>query len=105
MNSGDRLALVGPSGAGKTLLLRQLAWLDPLQRGQILLRGRAPGSWTLPVYRSRVAYVQQRAVAFAGAVKQNLGQVLGYGGHCGQRPGHQTYDEPRILSWLDQLGR
>jgi putative ABC transport system ATP-binding protein len=105
LNSGDRLGLVGPSGAGKTLLLRQLAWLDPLQRGQILLRGRAPTSWTLPVYRSRVAYLPQRAIAFAGTVQQNLNQALGYASHRGQVAGSKPYDEPRILGWLDLLGR
>jgi putative ABC transport system ATP-binding protein len=100
LNAGDRLGLVGPSGAGKTLLLRQLAWLDPLQRGRILLRGRSPTHWTLPVYRSRVAYLPQRAIAFAGTVEHNLRQVLGYASHRGQ-----AYAEQRLLGWLRQLGR
>ena len=97
---GDRLGLVGPSGAGKTLLLRQLAWLDPLQRGEILLHGRAPTSWTLPLYRSRLAYLPQRAIAFAGTVEHNLRQVLGYASHR-----DLAYGEPRILGWLEMLGR
>ncbi len=100
LTAGDRLGLVGPSGAGKTLLLRQLALLDPLQRGRILLRGRAPLEWTLPVYRSRVIYLPQRAIAFTGTVEHNLRQVLGYASHRGQ-----VYAEPRIVGWLDQLGR
>jgi putative ABC transport system ATP-binding protein len=32
---GDRLAILGPSGAGKTLLLRALARLDPIDEGII----------------------------------------------------------------------
>jgi len=100
LEADDRLALVGPSGAGKTLLLRQLAWLDPLQRGRILLRGRLPSDWTLPLYRSRVLLVPQRAVAFAGTVEHNLRQVLAFASHRGR-----AYDEARILGWLQRLGR
>jgi putative ABC transport system ATP-binding protein len=100
LHAGDRLGLVGPSGAGKTLLLRQLALLDPLQRGRILLRGRTPLEWTLPVYRSRVVYIPQRAIAFTGTVEQNLSQVLAYASHRGH-----PHTEKRILGWLHQLGR
>ena len=38
----DRLGIVGPSGAGKTVLLRALALLDPLDSGRILWQGHAP---------------------------------------------------------------
>jgi molybdate transport system ATP-binding protein len=37
---GEVVALLGPNGAGKTTVLRTVAGLDPLQRGQIWLAGR-----------------------------------------------------------------
>jgi putative ABC transport system ATP-binding protein len=42
--AGRSIALTGPSGAGKTVLLRALAGHLPLQRGRVLLNGAAPGA-------------------------------------------------------------
>lgn len=49
---GDRVGLVAPSGSGKTLLMRNLSLLDPLEQGQLTLHGRAPAEWGLPMWRS-----------------------------------------------------
>ncbi len=42
LKAGDKLALTGASGVGKTTLLRLVAGLDRPQGGTILLRGKAP---------------------------------------------------------------
>jgi energy-coupling factor transporter ATP-binding protein EcfA2 len=60
---GDRLGLVAPSGAGKTLLLRTLALLDPPQAGRFSLLGRPPAAWGLPRWRAMVAYLFSQAMA------------------------------------------
>lgn len=100
LGPGERLALVGPAGSGKTLLLRQLAWLDPLDGGQVLLRGLPPQGWSLPRYRAQVAYLAQRPPVFSGTVAQNLAEPWTYRCHQGRSP-----DPERLLAWLDQLGR
>ena len=69
---GDRLGLVGPSGAGKTVLLRALALLDPLDYGTILWQGRAECGEGVPRYRKRVIYLHQRPALFEGTVEDNL---------------------------------
>lgn len=98
---GDRLGLVAPSGAGKTLLLRTLALLDPPQAGTFSLRGRPPAAWGLPRWRSMVLYLAQRPVARGGTVEANLRapwrfrERRGGGGWCCER----------ITSWLAALGR
>src|SRR5262245_21533131 len=60
VNPGDRLAIQGSTGAGKTVLLRALAVLDPLQTGSVHWRGRSVASELVPEYRSRVVYLHQR---------------------------------------------
>jgi putative ABC transport system ATP-binding protein len=54
---GMRCAVAGPSGAGKTLLLRALVGLDPLEAGQIRWHGRAVRRDALPGFRSAVLYL------------------------------------------------
>ena len=41
IENGARVAMIGPSGGGKTLLLRALARLDPLDRGAVRFRSQA----------------------------------------------------------------
>ena len=53
---GEALAVQGPSGAGKTLLLRALADLDP-SHGQVSLDQRAREAMTGPAWRRQVCYV------------------------------------------------
>ncbi|HDS16130.1 MAG TPA: ATP-binding cassette domain-containing protein [Proteobacteria bacterium] len=52
--AGKTVFLTGPSGGGKSLLLRALADLDPWS-GEILLDGRPCAGFTAPEWRRRVA--------------------------------------------------
>lgn len=69
---GDRLALVGPTGSGKSLVLRALALLDPVDRGEILWRDRPVADTSVPIYRGQVLYLQQRSPVIEGTVEDNL---------------------------------
>ncbi len=66
VQAGETLAIQAPSGAGKTCLLRLLAWLDEGQGGEIRLEGRLPHEWTVPLWRTEVAYVAQKAPDLPG---------------------------------------
>ncbi|PSN16850.1 ABC transporter [filamentous cyanobacterium CCT1] len=106
--SGDCLGLVAPSGAGKTLLMRNLVLLDPIQQGAVKFAGKNPSEWGVSAYRSRVMYVPQRAVsienaarnALEGTVQDNLMQVFELGVYR-----QRQFDPHIIQTWLGQLGR
>lgn len=100
LRAGDCLGLVGPSGIGKTLLLRNLVLLDPIHQGQITWAGRPLVAGLLPHYRTQVIYLPQRAIPLAGTVEANLKQVFDLAVHRQKR-----YDRSRLLTWLEQLGR
>jgi putative ABC transport system ATP-binding protein len=98
---GERLGLVAPSGAGKTLLLRTLALLDPPQAGRFSLLGRPPAAWGLPRWRAMVAYLAQRPVAGGGTVETNLRAPWRFQ----ERRGRGGWNYERITGWLAALGR
>lgn len=54
--TGECVAVRGPSGAGKTLLMRAIADLDP-NSGQVSLDGEDRETVPAPVWRRRVAYL------------------------------------------------
>ncbi len=64
--------LVGPSGGGKTSLLRLLNRLDDPVRGDILFDGSPIGDYAVTELRRRVALVFQTPVMFSGTVSDNL---------------------------------
>ena len=73
---GERVALFGPSGAGKTSVIEAIAGLVPVQRGRIALDGRAltiAGSVAVPVHQRRVGLVRQNQALFPHmSVRDNL---------------------------------
>ena len=97
---GERVALVGPTGSGKTLLLRALALLDPIDTGEVLWCGRTIRGVSVPSFRRRVIYLHQRPALFEGTVEENLRLPYSL---KGWNPG--TFDRARVVDFLAELGR
>ena len=69
---GEKVALVGPSGGGKTTLCNLIPrFYDPME-GEILLDGQNIRNVTLESLRSNVGVVQQDVYLFSGSVYENI---------------------------------
>jgi len=95
------IALVGPSGAGKTSLLRLLNRLDDPVSGEILYRAQPITHYPVQVLRRKVGFVFQKPVMFPGTVRDNLQVALALGAAQGQDADARTA-EAMALAELDR---
>jgi ABC-type multidrug transport system ATPase subunit len=71
VSAGEIAVIEGPSGGGKSTLLRALASLQELTSGELTIDG-APARVDPSAFRVRVAYVPQLPAMFAGTVADNV---------------------------------
>jgi len=69
---GERVALVGASGAGKTSALRLMAGLSLPQTGQVRVAGQPLTAQTADGWRARLGWMPQAPHFLAGSLRQNL---------------------------------
>lgn len=69
---GEIVALVGPSGAGKTTLVNLLPRFVAPSAGQVLLDGHALPDWDLSALRAQFALVSQDVVMFNDSIAANI---------------------------------
>jgi ATP-binding cassette subfamily C protein CydC len=72
LGSGDRLALTGSSGAGKSSVVNALLRYWPLESGTLALGGTDVARLAQTDARGASALADQRAQLFAGTVRSNL---------------------------------
>ena len=91
-------ALIGPSGAGKTSLIRLLNRLDDSSEGEVQFDDKPITSYPVFALRRRVGFVFQRPTMFAGTVADNLRVAVTLGA---QGP---ASDAPEIGRVLEAVG-
>jgi ATP-binding cassette subfamily B protein RaxB len=69
---GEMVAIVGPSGAGKTTLVKVLAGLLDRTEGSLTAAGRDVRDWDKAAYRSRIGVVMQDDHLFVGTIEDNI---------------------------------
>jgi putative ABC transport system ATP-binding protein len=85
-------AIVGPSGAGKTSLLRCLNRLEEPQSGEVLLDGANIRTLDPTTLRKRVGMIFQTPILFQGNIRSNLSYGL------------EGVDDRALLETLDAVG-
>ncbi len=100
MRAGRRLAVVGPTGSGKTLLLRALARLDAIDAGQVLWHGRPVCGGAVPRFRQQAIYLHQRPALMEGSVEENLRLPFTLRSY-----GSREFRRDEILSLLERVHR
>ena len=69
---GETVAFVGPSGAGKTTLVKLLVGLYQPRNGSVLYNGVDSGRVDLDRFRERIGLVTQDSQLFSGSIRENL---------------------------------
>lgn len=70
--AGEHIAIVAPSGGGKSTLLSLIAGLVPAQGGEIKIDGVPLSANTVITLRSRMTWIGQKPHIFAGSVRANV---------------------------------
>ncbi len=72
ISPGQRVAVVGPSGVGKSTIANLLLRFYDPQKGGILIDGTDVRRYTLPSLREQVAVVLQESVLFGATIRENI---------------------------------
>ena len=72
VHAGEKLALVGPSGGGKTTLCNLIPRFYDVTDGRILIDGEDIKKYTLKSLRSNIGIVQQDVYLFSGTIRENI---------------------------------
>jgi len=99
IHPGEKVALVGPTGAGKSSIIRLLCRLYDVSEGRILLDGVDIRDLPQAELRRRMTVILQDGFLFAGDVKSNITLGEPYSMLDVQRAAEQT----NVASFIEQL--
>ena len=69
---GEKLAIMGATGAGKSTMLSLLPRLYDVTSGEITVNGRNVQNWQLDDLRAMIGYVPQQSILFTGSIYENV---------------------------------
>ena len=69
---GERIGIIGGTGAGKTTIVSMIPRLYDPTDGVVSVLGHSTAAWKIAALRSRIGYVQQKAVLFKGTIRENI---------------------------------
>lgn len=72
ISAGEKVALVGASGAGKSTIIQLLLRFYPISEGTLRLDGKNANDYDLLEYRSHIGMVPQEVILFGGTIRENI---------------------------------
>ncbi len=72
ISSGEKIAIVGPSGVGKSTIVQLLLRFYNVNSGDILVDGKSIYEYELRPYRNHIAFVPQEVTLFGGTIRENI---------------------------------
>ena len=72
IKAGEKVALVGHTGSGKTSIISLISGLYPFQKGRIIIDGKDITDYSLEKLRGNIGIVQQDVFLFSGTIKDNI---------------------------------
>lgn len=70
--AGEKVALAGHSGAGKSTIIQLLLSFYPINKGSLTVDGKPVNQWNLKQLRSNIGIVPQEVLLFGGSIKENI---------------------------------
>lgn len=72
IEKGQTLAIIGPTGSGKTTLMNLILRFYDVSTGAVLVDGRDVRDYNLWALRDKIGYVPQKSFLFSGTIESNI---------------------------------
>lgn len=72
IDAGQKIALVGPSGVGKSTVIQLLLQFYKIAEGSISVDGKSIYDYNIRDFRSNIAFVPQEVILFGGTIRENI---------------------------------
>lgn len=72
INSGEKIALAGQSGAGKSTIAQLILKFYNVSEGRILIDGKNISAYDVRAYRDNISIVPQEVILFGGSIRENI---------------------------------
>ncbi|MEK5208715.1 ABC transporter ATP-binding protein [Psychrobacillus sp. FSL H8-0510] len=72
VNSGETIGIIGPTGSGKSTLIKLLPRLYDPDLGEVMINGINIKEYSIKNLRDLIGFVPQKATLFAGSIEENI---------------------------------